>query len=67
MIFEIKDWDGTGIDETIVEIDAWYDRHTKLWVIQKLNKDGYQIGDAEYVYGKQMAMKVKKELEAELI
>lgn len=33
-------------DETVVRIDAWYDRHTRDWCIQLLNKDGYQVGDA---------------------
>ena len=33
-------------DETVVTIDAWYDRHTRDYCIQLLNKDGYQIGDA---------------------
>lgn len=32
-------------DETVVQIDAWYDRHTRDYVIQLLNKDGYQVGD----------------------
>jgi hypothetical protein len=35
-------------DEKIVSIDKWYDRHTKLWIIQCLNKDGYQVGNAFY-------------------
>ena len=55
----------TGFDTKVAAIDAWYDRHTRLWVVQKLNKDGFQIGDAEIVYGKAMAMKVKEELKAE--
>jgi len=49
-------------DEKVVYIDTWYDCHTRLWVIQKLNKDGYQVGDADYVYGKQAAMKETEEL-----
>ena len=36
----------TPFDETVAKIDAWYDRHTRDWCIQLLNKDGYQIGDA---------------------
>lgn len=54
--------DDTEFDENVVSIDTWYDRYTKLWVIQKLNKDGYQVGDADYVYGKQTAMKETEEL-----
>jgi hypothetical protein len=37
-----------SLDDSIIQIDKWYDRHTKLWVIQCKNKDGYQIGDAFY-------------------
>ena len=54
-----------GFDETVYEIDPWYDRHTKLWCIEKLNKDGYQIGDAVWVCGKKDAKRVTKELEDE--
>ena len=46
-----------------VKVDAWYDVHTKLWCIQKLDEDGYQVGDAEYVYGKANATQVKEEWE----
>ena len=33
-------------DNTVTTIDAWYDRHTKDYCIQLLNKDGYQVGNA---------------------
>ena len=36
----------TPFDETAAKISAWYDRHTRDYVIQLLNKDWYQIGDA---------------------
>ena len=66
MTFKIVGWDPeeSHFDETVASIDAWYDRYTKLWVIQKLNKDGYQIGDATYVAGKKAAMKEAAELKA---
>ena len=57
------DW--TELDETITDVDVWYDRHTRLWVIQKLNKDGYQIGDSVIVYGKKSAMKTAEEIRKE--
>lgn len=66
MVIKINGYNGEAFDETVVSIDAWYDRHTKLWVIQKLNKSGYQVGDAIYVYGKKAAMDTKKELEQEI-
>lgn len=58
----LKDYEVAEFDETVANIDTWYDRHTRLWVIQMLNKDGYQIGDAEYVYGKQEARRRTLEL-----
>lgn len=30
-------------------VDTWYDRHTRSWVVQLKDRDGNQIGDAEYV------------------
>ena len=38
------DW--KPFDENVVEIDVWYDRHTKDYCIQLKNKDGYQVGDS---------------------
>ena len=58
-----EEW--TELDENITALDMWYDRHTKLWVIQKLNKDGYQIGDAVIVYGKKSAMETAEEIRKE--
>lgn len=57
------DWE--AFDETVASVDAWYDRHTRLWIIQLRNKDGYQVGDAVIVYGKADAMKRTAELKAE--
>lgn len=45
------DVEAVEFDETVTQIDAWYDRHTRLWCIEKQNKDGYQVGDAIWVYG----------------
>ena len=52
-------------DNSIVKIDTWYDRHTRLWCIQLLNKDGYQVGDARWAYGKKAAKVVTDELKKE--
>ena len=35
-------------NNTITLIDKWYDRHTKMWVIQCKNSSGSQIGEAFY-------------------
>lgn len=37
--------DKENFDYTAASIDAWYDRHTRDWVIQVLNKDGYDVRD----------------------
>lgn len=62
----IKDWrlnEWEELDENITSIDAWYDKHTKLWCIQLVNSEGCQVGDAIWVYGKKDAMIRKAELE----
>ena len=38
--------DNIKFDDTVIAIETWYDRHTRDWVLVKLNKSGYQIGDA---------------------
>lgn len=65
MTFTIVDEDAMEFDTAVTSVDAWYDMHTRLWVVQLLNKDGYQVGDAQYVYGKTEAKAVKAELEKE--
>lgn len=40
--------EGTEIDLSIKQIAYWYDRGTQSWVVQSLNADGDQVGDADY-------------------
>lgn len=35
-------------DNAPTQIDVWYDRITRLWVAQLKDKDGNQLGNAEY-------------------
>ena len=63
MIFDFGEYE--PFDETVVKIDAWYDRHTHDYCIQKLNKDGYQIGDAIRVGDKATKDAVVKDLKQE--
>ena len=35
-------------NQDVVFIDMWYDKYTRLWVIQKKDKNGNQIGEAFY-------------------
>ena len=46
-------------------IEMWYDRHQKHWVLYPVDADGTQIAEASYGFGKQEAIRIKKELEAE--
>jgi hypothetical protein len=32
----------------VVKIEYWYDRSLRLWTILKMDRDGNQIGDADY-------------------
>lgn len=52
-------------DEKVVKIDAWYDRHTRDWCIQKLNSEGYQVGDSIRVGDKVSKDTIVKELKEE--
>ena len=53
-------------EEIWVSIDAWWDRHTRSWVIQKKDRNGYQIGNAEYVGNRQSKDYVISQLQKEL-
>lgn len=67
MTIRIEGWNPEDAQESkATHVDAWYDRHTRLWVVQMLDDNGYQVGDAEYVYGKAAAMAVKAEKENSL-
>lgn len=35
-------------NDTITQVDKWYDRHIKMWCIQCKNSEGDQIGEAFY-------------------
>lgn len=52
-------------DEKVVKIDAWYDRHTRDYCIQKFNKAGDQVGDAIRVGNKADKDTIVKELKEE--
>lgn len=58
------DYEST-FDEKVVSIDAWYDRHTRLYCIQLLNKDGYQVGNAIWCPDKETKNKEVADLRIE--
>ncbi|MDF2588193.1 MAG: hypothetical protein K0S41_2034 [Anaerocolumna sp.] len=47
-------------------VDIWYDRHSRNWVVQLMDKYGNQItSGANYVYSKPEALNIKKQYEKE--
>ena len=47
-------------------VDAWYDKHTRSWVIQKKDEEGNQVGDADYIGSKEEKDNLVKEYESKL-
>lgn len=65
----LKQFDGNGneikpFDEKIDHVRVWYDRHIRLWTIEKLNAEDFQIGACEYCPTKAEAFALKAEIEA---
>lgn len=46
-------------------IDTWYDRHTRSWVVQLKDREGNQIGEAEYVGNKRDRDRVVEMMQAQ--
>ena len=57
--------DYVPFDEKVASINAWYDRHERDWVIEKMNKDGYQVGDVVRVCGKDTKNHIVAEMKKE--
>lgn len=55
-----RDEDGRWTSE-----EKWYNRYEKSWVVQRMDAEGNQVGDADYVYSKREAEAIIKEYEAE--
>ena len=47
------------------KVDVWYNRSIRLWTIQHKDKDGNQIGDAEYESTRPRAYTAAKFIEAQ--
>lgn len=48
-----------------VDVEMWWSRTDQAWIIEVVDKHGYQIGDAEYVYrasGKEYALQIKQDM-----
>ena len=35
-----------------MKVEKWYDRHSRNWIVQLLDAEGNQVGNAIYVYTK---------------
>jgi len=53
-------------DPVAVFVRRWYDRRTRSWVVQKLDADGNQVGDAEYVGTRAGAEAIERQLREEV-
>lgn len=45
-MIKVGDEEYKPFDDKVVKIDAWWDRHSRNYIIELLNKDGYQVGNA---------------------
>ena len=50
-----------------VAVDMWYDRHYRHWVLYPVSKEGYQLAEATYAFGKAEAKETRRDMERELI
>jgi len=48
-----------------MKVEYWYNSDIKSWVVQRKNNRGDQIGDVDYVYTKEEAIRLAKEYEEE--
>ena len=64
-VITLGDCKESTFDYTPATIDAWYDRHTRDWCIQILNKDGYDVMDCIRVGDKESKDAVVRRLRAE--
>ena len=55
----VSDWDRE--EPTLEDVDIWYDRKIRSWVIQRKDAKGYQIGNSDYAYTREEAEALKSE------
>ena len=53
-------------DHTPVGVDCWYDRHLRMWTLYPVDAEGNQLRQASYAPRKDLAMILKKDIEAEI-
>jgi len=58
-------WNGP---ETWDSVEIWYDPSASVrsWVIERKDKEGFEVGHADYVYSKPEAIKIARRYAGEL-
>lgn len=67
---KVKNPDGTWSDveptffedRKAVDVECWYDRHYRHWVIYPVDAEGNQLEEASYGFGKKEAMEIKSDM-----
>ena len=56
-------WSSVKGGNKVAKVVMFYDRSIRLWTLFKQNKQGHQIGDAEYEHHKEDALELKRKWE----
>jgi len=54
-ILNVKTFDTVG---PLHHVDVWFNSEIKMWTIQKMDANGFQIGEAEYSHTKAYATRL---------
>ena len=52
---------GRTAKKVATRVDVWYDRGSRSWVVQRKDRYGNQVGEADYVGRKEHALELKGE------
>lgn len=64
--FRILDDSPAPAPRPAVAVRQWYDRHARTWVVQRVDADGGQVGDAEFAGTRAGADAIARQLRDEL-
>lgn len=65
LIIDGVEWEPTMNEAKAVKIEAWYDRHIKLWTLYPIDEEGNQLAGASYAGNRAEMEYMKRELEVE--
>lgn len=49
------------MDKVVTKVEIWYDKISKVWIVQCKDAEGGQIGNADYAPNKTSARKLRDE------